>query len=58
MRVQAEMMAVLLTGFVGLAGPPALAQGVGKYLAPRDQVVATGPASCSTRRAARSPATG
>ena len=40
MRLQATIAGALAAGLVALAGSPASAQGVGKYLAPRDQVVA------------------
>src|SRR5205807_9594569 len=40
MRLQAKIAIALVAAAVGLAGSPAVAQGVGKYLAPRDQVVA------------------
>jgi imidazolonepropionase-like amidohydrolase len=40
MRLPAAIAGALAAGLVALAGSPAAAQGVGKYLAPRDQVVA------------------
>jgi imidazolonepropionase-like amidohydrolase len=40
MRFPAAIAGALAAGLVALAGSPATAQGVGKYLAPRDQVVA------------------
>jgi imidazolonepropionase-like amidohydrolase len=40
MRLPAAIAGALAGGLVALAGLPAAAQGVGKYLAPRDQVVA------------------
>jgi imidazolonepropionase-like amidohydrolase len=40
MRLPAAIAGALAAGLVALAGLPASAQGVGKYLAPRDQVVA------------------
>jgi imidazolonepropionase-like amidohydrolase len=40
MRLPAAIAGALAAGLVALAGLPAAAQGVGKYLAPRDQVVA------------------
>jgi imidazolonepropionase-like amidohydrolase len=40
MRIQPKIAIALVAAAVGLAGSPASAQGVGKYLAPRDQVVA------------------
>jgi imidazolonepropionase-like amidohydrolase len=40
MRIQARIAIALVAAALGLAGSPAVAQGVGKYLAPRDQVVA------------------
>jgi imidazolonepropionase-like amidohydrolase len=40
MRLQAKIAIALVAGALGLTSAPAVAQGVGKYLAPRDQVVA------------------
>jgi imidazolonepropionase-like amidohydrolase len=40
MRFPAAIAGAFAAGLVALAGSPATAQGVGKYLAPRDQVVA------------------
>jgi imidazolonepropionase-like amidohydrolase len=40
MRLQGKFAIAALAAVVGTAGAPAVAQGVGKYLAPRDQVVA------------------
>ncbi len=40
MRLQASIAAAIVAALVGMAGSPAVGQGVGKYLAPRDQVVA------------------
>src|SRR5690242_12080972 len=40
MRIQASIAVAALAALVAMAGAPAMAQGVGKYLAPRDQVVA------------------
>src|SRR5690348_2248522 len=40
MRIQAKIAIAVVAGAFGLASAPAVAQGVGKYLAPRDQVVA------------------
>jgi imidazolonepropionase-like amidohydrolase len=40
MRLQATVAGAFVAGLVAMAGSPAPAQGVGKYLAPRDQVVA------------------
>jgi len=40
MRIPAKIAIAAVAAALGMAGPPAVAQGVGKYLAPRDQVVA------------------
>jgi len=40
MRIRTTLAVAFILALAALAGPPALAQGVGKYLAPRDQVVA------------------
>ena len=40
MRLQRNLAIVLVAAVVGMASPPLRAQGVGKYLAPKDQVVA------------------
>jgi imidazolonepropionase-like amidohydrolase len=40
MRRQAKLAIVCVAAVVGMAGPPLRAQGVGKYFAPKDQVVA------------------
>jgi len=40
MRIQVKLAAALVVAIGGLASPPLHAQGVGHYLAPRDQVVA------------------
>ena len=40
MRMHSKLIVALVAGLIAMAGPAAWAQGVGKYLAPRDQVVA------------------
>jgi imidazolonepropionase-like amidohydrolase len=40
MRSQGKLAVVLVAAIVGTASPPLRAQGIGKYLAPQDQVVA------------------
>jgi imidazolonepropionase-like amidohydrolase len=40
MRIRGKLAVVMMAGVMGLASQPLYAQGVGKYLAPKDQVVA------------------